>query len=292
MSEPGGPPAQDPPAEHPPAEHPPAQYPPERHLLRDLPFEVEIVSPTHQRAHLDSRRWTLGELAVVVDVVGGSLCAGVVAPDWMATSSLELRLGELTGDAACTLDAQVLRAGRRSVTIEATLRRPDDGADRAAAVLAFARLPRRDDNLDLSGREVAPGTRHRIGPAAVAEPVDTAARVATRVLDAATGATETDLDPYVRNSFGALNGGVVAWLAARSAVARCGAGWVVDELAVHHLGQGRVGPVCTSATERWSGPDRRVVRVELHDAGAPAEHPEGRLMAVAHVGLCSGGRQV
>lgn len=293
MSDPATPPSHDPPAGRPPAgrppaDHPPAAYPPARHLLRDLPFEVEIVSPTHQRAHLDPRSWTLGELAVVVDVVGGSLCAGVVAPDWMATSSLELRLGGLTRGEALTLEARVLRAGRRSVTIEATLHHADSRQDGAAAVLAFARLPRRDDNLDLSGREVAPGTRHRFGPVAGADPVHTAARVGTRVLDPATGATETELDPYVRNSFGALNGGVVAWLAARSATERCGTGWAVDELAVHHLGQGRVGPVRTSARECWSNLGRRVVRVELHDLGTPAEQPEGRLMAVAHVGLGSG----
>ena len=67
-------------------------YPPSHHLLRDLPFEIEVVSASEQRAHLgDSGPWSIGALATVVDVLGGSLCAGVVAPDWMATSSLTLR---------------------------------------------------------------------------------------------------------------------------------------------------------------------------------------------------------
>ena len=51
----------------------------------------------------------------------------------------------------------------------------------------------------------------------------------------------------------------------------------VDDLVVHYLGQGRVGPVLAEASVLR--PDSPVVRVELVDGGAD------RTMAIAHVGL-------
>ena len=98
-------------------------YPPRHHVLRDLPFEIEVVSATQQRAHLAATgAWSVGALATVADVLGGSLCAGVVAPDWMATSSLTLRVTPAPTIASLVMDATVLRAGRRSVTIEVQVR--------------------------------------------------------------------------------------------------------------------------------------------------------------------------
>ena len=84
---------------------------------------------------------------------------------------------------------------------------------------------------------------------------------------------------------------VVAAIAAGAARAVADPAGRVDELAVHHLGQGRHGPVRTSAEVVLGGDGRRVVRVELRDTGAPDE-PAGRLMAVAHVGVCVGEQQV
>jgi acyl-coenzyme A thioesterase PaaI-like protein len=113
--------------------------------------------------------------------------------------------------------------------------------------------------------------------------------VATTVLEPANGVTETALAPYVRNSFGALNGGVAAALAAQAAqlcaATRSGATMQVDDLAVHHLGQGRVGPVRTRARHLLARAGREVVRVELHDVGSTEHGGDGRLMVVGHVGL-------
>jgi acyl-coenzyme A thioesterase PaaI-like protein len=272
------------------------EYPPPHHVLRDLPFEVEIVSGSVQRAHLAAAgTWSVGALATVVDVLGGSLCAGVVAPDWMATSSLTLRSAMVPPGQDLVATAAVLRAGRRAVTIEVELRTVAGDRVVADAVLAFSRLERRDTNLDLSGRSAEPGTRFGFGEVTGTVGPALEATLATLVLDAAAGVTETAVTPYVRNSFGAVNGGVVAAIAAHVAALTSpdGSGRV-DEVAVHHLGQGRHGPVRSSARTVLDDGGRRVVRVELCDAGAPADggQGDGRLMAVAHVGVCNAERHV
>ncbi len=260
-------------------------YPPPHHVLRDLPFEIEVLADG-QRAHLDgSGSWSIGALATVVDVLGGSLCAGAVAPDWMATSSLTLRTGVVPDGMGLVVDASTLRVGRRSVTIEAELR-TDEGGVVGDAMLAFSRLERRSSNLDLSDRSESVGARYGFGPADGVDPVPWDRAIDQRVLDAATGATETEVTPYVLNSFGAVNGGVVAGIAAAAGAVSVGHGpGAVDEVSVHHLGQGRQGPVRTSARALFDSAGHRVVRVELRDAGAAEqpEEPDGRLMAVAHV---------
>jgi acyl-coenzyme A thioesterase PaaI-like protein len=272
-------------------------YPPAHHALRDLPFEVEVVSATAQLAHLDPGPWSVGALATVADVLGGSLCAGVVAPDWMATSSLTLRLHP-PSPGALEMHADVLRAGRSTVTIEVRIRTATEGEPVGVATLAFARLPRREDNLDLSGRSAEPGARVRFGAEGAADGAGSSrfdAELGQRVVDAGHGRTETVLAPYVRNSFGALNGGVAAALAAGAAAAAADAPLdAVDEVSVHHLGQGRIGPIGTVAAVALGGEHRSVLRVELRDLGAVADAgvADGRLVAVAHVGVGSGRSEV
>jgi acyl-coenzyme A thioesterase PaaI-like protein len=189
------------------------------------------------------------------------------------------------------LDASVLRAGSRSVTIEVEGSGLADGVSTGlpvvAAVLGFSRLERRADNLDLSDRSVDPGTRYDFcRPAGGARPAFTEA-LAQQVVDAGAGVTLTPVTDYLRNSFGAVNGGVVAAIAAGAALAGAGDGSILEEVAVHHLGQGRHGPVATTTRVALRRGRRTVRRVELRDTGAPDE-PEGRLMAVAHVGMYDG----
>ena len=57
-------------------------YPPRHHVLRDLPFEIEVVSATQQRAHLAATgAWSVGALATVVLVVAGAVTGGF-RPYW------------------------------------------------------------------------------------------------------------------------------------------------------------------------------------------------------------------
>ena len=189
------------------------------------------------------------------------------------------------------MDATVLRSGRRSVTIEVQVRAAGVEGLVGDAVLAFSRLERRDTNLDLSDRSVEPGSRYGFGPVDGADPQRMDDTIGQSVTDAAGRVTETQVTPYLLNSFGAVNGGVVAAIAARAARAAVDPAGRVDEVAVHHLGQGRHGPVRTAAEVVLAGDRRQVVRVELRDAGVPDEQG-GRLMAVAHVGVCNPGPHV
>lgn len=278
----------------------PPVYPPEHHVLRDLGFEIEVVGATEQRAHLvPSDAGSIGAVATVVDVLGGSLCLGVVAPDWMATSSLALRWAGPVAGAGLVMDARLLRAGRRNVTIEVALRAVRDGVAGELvgdALLGFSRLERRDTNLDLSERRTEAGGRVAFerGDAEAPEPFDVA--LGTVVVDASHGVTETPVTPYVRNSFGAVNGGVAAALAARAATCAAAAttgtteaAVGVADLVVHHLGQGRDGPVRTRAHTVAVEGSRHLQRVELHDAGLVDDAGAPRLMAVTHVGLIVAG---
>jgi acyl-coenzyme A thioesterase PaaI-like protein len=287
-------------------------YPPEDHVLRDLPFHLEVLGAQRQVARMRCDAHTsVGGVATVLDVLGGSLCASVVAPDWMATSSLTLRIGALPSAGVLELWAQVLRAGRRSVTIEVTLHHADTDRRVGDAILSFARLERRDTNLVLSDRSVEIGRRVEFERILTGDVPTFDRAIGTVALqEPAGGATLTELRPYVLNSFGALNGGVVAgvvistavqWAGSQLDAAGAGGDAVVDEVAVHHLGQGRTGPVRGTAREvTGSGAvgGRRVVRVELVDTGiergsdAGDASGDGRLMAVAHVGLCTTRSQV
>lgn len=278
----------------------PPVYPPEHHVLRDLGFEIEVLGATEQRAHLvPADAGSIGAVATVVDVLGGSLCLGVVAPDWMATSSLALRWAGPVAGAGLVMDARLLRAGRRNVTIEVALHAVRDdvvGELVGDALLGFSRLERRDTNLDLSQRRTEGGGRVAFerGDAEAPEPFDVA--LGTVVIDASCGVTETPVTPYVRNSFSAVNGGVVAALAARAATCAVAvstgtteAAIGVADLVVHHLGQGREGPVRTRARTVAVEGSRHLQRVELHDAGLVDDAGGPRLMAVAHVGLTVAG---
>jgi acyl-coenzyme A thioesterase PaaI-like protein len=104
------------------------------------------------------------------------------------------------------------------------------------------------------------------------------------VIDAGTGAVELPVADYVRNSIGALQGGAVVALvdaAAESvAAARMGAGITTQDLQLHFLALGRIGPIRTRT--RWlagSSHEARL-RVELVDTGQ-----EDRLVAVSVVRL-------
>ncbi len=281
----------------------PEPYPPERHLVRDLRFELEDVGPDTARAHLpitpELCRGTVldpGPLLVVTDVLAGLLVGRVIAPDWMATAQLALHLVDPpgAGDPACTdvvVDATVRRAGRTTIVVEAGLAvaGPDGTPARGIgeAELTFARLPRRDGNLDIGDTPVAYGQRFTMSLPDSGLRGPYRDQIGVRVLDAPAGIVELDVVPFVRNSFGAINGGVVASLAHESAVAAAdavlGDVTATADVAVTYLSQGKVGPLRTTARVlRVDGPVA-LVRVEVTDPGLRDDDGAARLVVVAHV---------
>jgi acyl-coenzyme A thioesterase PaaI-like protein len=258
-------------------------YPPPRHVLRDLALEVDrsgggLVVRIPVRPELCGDRGALraGVLGIAVDVFGGSLAIEAVAPDWSVTQDMQLHRLRPVARGPLLVSGEALRAGRSSVVVEVELRDGDPAAAPAAVgAMTFARLARRDDTPELR-RE--PGDLLRFATADSGMDAPFLERIGLR--EGPGGSVELDLDPYVRNSLGALQGGVVTALvevaAERAARRATGLPLVTTDFAVHFLALGRTGPLRASARLLGAVDGRATLRVELRDAGR-----DERLLAVA-----------
>jgi len=277
-------------------------YPPPAHLLGDLGMEAELT--TTETAWVRTRATPFvttadggvraGVLATLVDVVGGAIAARVLHPDWLATADLTVqRIGPVTGPQV-EARGSVLRRGRTTLVIEALVVAVDeDGrtvevrgrpADPVAwASMTFAVLPARDPAPKVTMPAGLP-SRWAFTGGGLRAPIHDV--VGIEVVDAAAGRVSVEVLPYVHNSFGALQGGVIGMLveaagaeAIGSARGGGGSDVVVTDLQIAYLALGRVGPVVTSARVLEPGADGRCSAVvELRDSGA-----EDRLMTVANV---------
>ncbi len=92
------------------------------------------------------------------------------------------------------------------------------------------------------------------------------------VIDAAAGIVELPIDDFVRNSFGAVQGGAYGALAGAAAEAAlteaCGVPVEAIDLQLTYLELGKVGPLRTTTTVLRSSPSEGAARVEVVDAGA------------------------
>ena len=272
-------------------------YPPERHLLRDLDVEVEVVAEGRRSAVFRPGGGThveLGAVLTILDLVAGSLCLEVVSPDWIATSGITFHLTRPLLAGELQLEGHLLRAGRTTTTVE--LRAVDRVSTQllGEGVATFART-RRSATAPDQPPPTEPGTRFSFtDPNGAALGADGTLRdaIGCRIVDPPAGVTVTPVSGYVRNSFGGVIGGVVATVVEAAALASAGAAdgdppdrvrAEVTDVALHYLAQGRTGPVRTRASMLRSSWGRRpgqlVVRVEVFDG----EHDESRRMAVAHV---------
>lgn len=263
-----------------------APYPPPHHVLRDLALEVEsrpgdtATGWLRVAPHLVDAGGALdpGALAMLVDVLGGGLSIRAVLPDWAATADLALQLlrtDVVPGDTV-RADARVVRRGRTTLVTEVDLRAGSDDTTLGWGSMTFSVLPRRDDTLEWSPDD---------GPSQVTRTAfGTDGPQFTRPLVEAVGATVIEpgvvvlpYAEYVRNSFGAVQGGVVAMLGAIAGRSALGGAPVLD-LHVAYLAQARTGPIV--ATADALGPGAATVR--LVDTGAG-----DRLTTVVHVGTAA-----
>ena len=105
-------------------------------------------------------------------------------------------------------------------------------------------------------------------------------RLGVRVIDAERGVIEAALDDYVRNTFGALQGGVAAVLGEAAMIAATGR--PLAALAVRYRSLGRTGPFRTEV-DLLPGALGQVARATLRDLGAA-----GAVVAVATGRLAPG----
>lgn len=259
-------------------------YPPRNHMLRDLNIVLEYKGKESSTARApvvpavcnDRGAMQVGVLAAMIDLLGGILAARVVYPDWIATADLLICSTQRARTGEVTAVGSVVRAGRAAVVIEADILAGTKESDSTAtsigsAVATFSRLPRRDDNLDI-GRDDG---SHQVLAFGADDPglsqhlLD---KAGLRVLDEAAGAVELNMCEYVRNSFRALQGGMVALMAdvAGQYAARAVAGKPVTtaDLAIHYLSQGKAGPFYTRTKVLRMTGDSVLTRVEILDRGA------------------------
>lgn len=218
----------------------------------------------------------IGVWCTVIDLLAGTLCGITIAPDWMATSSLTFhRHGHGSGDRhhdgqngrhggsgapllgrsdewdLCN-DARVIRSGRSSVNlwIDAYLQSRGNNVTvipAGSGMVTFTRLSRPVEDIDLSKMRTAtdtvvefPRLLRSVAPVSIVAALD------MDVIDSESGVVEIEMSDYVRNSFGAVNGGVLAiCLTTAAQLATGGFDRPVSDVEIHYVAQARIGPFRT-----------------------------------------------
>lgn len=275
-----------------------AEYPPEKHLFRDLQLRltsgprdlhrVEIPLPPAIRAEAGAVQ--LGALAVLVDVAAAGLALRTIAPDWLATSELMIHARD-EGPEMIWARARpgLLRSGRTTAVFDVEVTghahenpgEHEEGVPLAHSTMTFVRIQRPDATTDLEHpAEQNEETKVDFGLPGSGLRRGFAADLGIEIADAAEGRVRLEAGEFCANSFGSLQGGVVAALAESSATAarkaRTGCSAVARDLAVHYLAQGR-GPYRTEADPLRITRDHDLYRVRIIDEA------KGTIMATATV---------
>ncbi len=232
----------------------PRIYPPYGHILRhielDQRFDGSGTLFTSMPAPSDlfdaGGYLRVGALAVLVDAAAGVLSHEQVRPDWLATTDMKLHCVRPTAAAGIESTTRVIRAGKRTILTESIL--GDEDGEVARAWVTYARLPRRDDTPEVetdheSNRRIHHLEDPEIERANGRPPLDD--YIGMR-FDPNELVIEVEHNPRIRNSFGSIQGGVVAALVERmstlSAERTLGRPARALDLHVHYLEQSTTGP--------------------------------------------------
>ena len=204
----------------------------------------------------------MGALVPIVDLVAGARAGRLAGGDWMATSDVWLHERAPLRAGPIELHTRVLRAGKRTVVVALEV----DGGGRAAvsATVEFSRIRREASPHQTTEAGVSEGwTRLGSGPL-LDRPLEDACGF--RVLDPDRGEVELARSPFVANSIGTLQGGVVALLGDVAASAAVGHGARTVDLQFRFLAQTGDGPARTHAEIVRRERGLATVRVEVVDA--------------------------
>jgi acyl-coenzyme A thioesterase PaaI-like protein len=212
----------------------------------------------------------------------------------MATADLSLELVGPAPGPFVEARGALLRRGRTTLVVEAMVVGVDEHGDDlvvdgriadpvAWASMTFAVLPARGTASEGPSSAELPARWSFTGPGLDLPVLDA---LPLTVLDGPAGRVSIPARPYLHNSFGAVQGGVVALVAEAAGAEAMGAArgrdpsdMVVTDLQIAYLALGKVGPIVSSTRVLATGSDGRTgAVVELHDAGAGH-----RLTTVANV---------
>ena len=222
----------------------------------------------------------LGYLVALVDVntamVG--LCAS--SPDWTATSDLMLHESAPLVHGPTILESHLTRAGSRLVVVSFDiydgegltdmddLTDPIELARVATGLVTFARVPASTSTASATWDPLSTiGERRHLERVGDLPTDPLLERIGLTVIDAAEGVVELGNSPYVRNSRGRINGGVLGMVFQGAAEATV-PGHVGSDLHIHYLASARVGPIRTHTVVVREADDHVVCRVVAEDAGA------------------------
>jgi acyl-coenzyme A thioesterase PaaI-like protein len=251
-------------------------YPPDRHILRDLAFVTEMGATDAARGWLDvgphlrtdEGLTHAGAVATLVDALGGGLAAIAALPDWMATADLTLHLLPRPDVEHVEARARVARAGRTTIVVEVDI--DADGTALGLATMTFAVLPRRDGNPVITASGDVTRMTMALPDSGLLAPLEQSAGI--DVIDSDAGRVVLPIGDYVRNSLGAVQGGMMATIATTAAEhalrAATGTAQRVVDLQITYLSLARIGPVVTDTTVVASAPAFGTAHVELVDSGA------------------------
>ncbi len=255
-----------------------------------------------------------GIVGVLVDSVAGAVAVMSARPERVATADMAMHLLRPVRyglGSVLTVEATVTRRGRTTVVIEATVRDgpeagpvdgpeagPVDGPEAGPvgwATLTFALLPAREHQLTPGGQlrldevvrtEFGAGSDRRsvlerIGFAPRTLEVDGVGGVGGRVAVVSPGdVVSLEVVDYVRNTFGAVQGGIVT-LMVDEAARRAVPGAAVVDLHLAFLAPCKEGPIVGRADVLEApGAGPGTVLVELRDVGAG-----DRVTTIADVGM-------
>jgi uncharacterized protein (TIGR00369 family) len=259
-------------------------YPPTHHMLRGLQVSLElqdnapstIIAPVVPEICTDRGGVRAGIIATLVDVLGGALTVRAVHPDWAATADLTVHTTGRLSSGRISATGSLIRAGSTMIVIDVDVRGetgPASGqwSSVGCGLISFSRLPRRDDTITIDfGAEAT--TTYRFALEGSGLKKNYLEEIGARVLDEAGGIVELHMSDYVRNSFGALQGGILAILTDVSgqcaARALTGRPMITQDLEIHYLTQGKIGPFRTSCKVIRVTDETVLNRIEIYDTGA------------------------
>jgi uncharacterized protein (TIGR00369 family) len=257
-------------------------YPPLHHMLRDLLISVEFQEKTRcaVRAPVVPEICTerggvhVGIVATLVDILGASLAIRAIYPDWIATAGLSIYTTRPAMSGTIVASGTVIRAGQSMNVIDVDISEElggttQPGTSIGSAVMTFSRLPRKKDTIKIEVDSVSGMTFGVEGSGLSRCYLD---EVGIQILDEMAGIVEIKMSDYVRNSFGAIQGGIVALLAdlAGQCAARAATGkpLITRDMTIHYLAQGKLGPFRTRTRVLRKTNDTAVTRIEVVDTGA------------------------
>jgi acyl-coenzyme A thioesterase PaaI-like protein len=256
----------------------PPSYPPEFHIVRDL-APLVLRSEQGSAIHLpivpeildDAGRVRVGTVATAIDIIAGETAIREVLPNWVATANLSVQVGELPGSGTLRARPRVIRKGRTTLVIEVDLDHLESAASCGLSTIAFSILPSRTGDQPRVHWVEEPAPRSQFANESSGFKKSLPDTLGLEFDSGDPAIARLAVGPYVINTLGAMQGGVVAILIDAAAdhfgASVLGEAARVRSLEIHYLNLARVGPVRAEARALFETGSGLMVRVELHDEG-------------------------